>query len=1610
MEASLTCAVCLSMFDNPTTLPVCSHNFCKKCILECVTKAFCPGTGGGNVWRNSQLECPLCRKTNVIAEGAVNLPGNTTLAEVVKLYRSQSAAGGQREPAEGLGAGEPGGGRALCLCHSPRSLQLFCRVCGQAACGRCVSEHHRGVFHSVNLVDAMYQEEKLDYLNNLRELRQLNERLKVEVADVPLDVELILEYEKEVVKSKFDEISEKLDLKRKQLIEKIEKQIECKRTERNACLARKQTQKDTVKKYLEECEKLVNECNPVNFLKVACDLNERVRSNLAIIHLALKSHNESGCLQPSEFHIKPVLDSISALQLTKGAARPHCSLDIGNTTNKIVTEGYRFKTPLKMWNKPEDFKEAKFSELRYKYYQSYRKDWKCFMNEECSGDVNSADPSVSSGTSAILEKADGIKQHPIKLFDFGRASKLNKKWHGKHLSNLKLQLSYNSRTINSNPSISNIDILSSSKFSNLPNRKDASLHPDSAAAITKPSVSNSEKLSNISNLSPEQKKREDIPVPSALVESETISSSLSKTLPPTGETVSCPATSTSAIGKVAERNFATKVVNEQPTSTASIAVFEKHHGIEQHPISRFDFGHFSKKKKKKCYYKGNLEPKLSCDSGIIPRTPPISNIEVSSSRNFSKLPNMEDASLTHDSAATITRPSVSNSERLINFSNLCPEGVSVPSVLVEPETISSISSTVKMLPTTSGTMSFPATSTSCKAVPVSDKTDEDKMAPFSFAGSMLTKCSELPHAPGTSRNSKFNSGPVRTTITSDVSNLSALFSRSAIGKTDKRNLATKVGNEQAVLTSSFMLDKPTECSFRSSSASLTGVFHNKVICDSSGKNVHHDNGQTSTISSATYSGKDQSFGTESAFSFLKTTEEYSLKHSSKSFISLNSVGPSGDQSKMIPVSSATERSESLFTSFPNTQFSAKSTESSSNQKSSCSNGLVLSNSDTYKLLTLAQSNSDVPNLNIKPVLPLDESSVFKLKNLHTVTPTSSLFTFSSTPCADVFKQARSIKPPNHSNSSSEVSWSKLGKSSTSSIPEAFTVCFGQQLSAGGQQQRIVKPLGFTKVKKDLEVPIVAEPPKHNYIHLSGSKDENLLLAVREQQRIDEISTKLIFEKNALQTEKWLDCKSVEFHETKPTNSLCVDFSKELSFPPSQQQTSVAPLGVVVETRKLKETATFEVPISMQQPQNDNESDSVLQSSKMRTSLENSSEKNSKNLEINGKIPPVFSDQINDVQEIRFSENPGHNPVHQNPTSSSDFCPPEHESKSSDKVGLTFQSVRKIILEPQNLSSHRKDFALVPQSIASKNNSLGEANNVTTKAEIVQITATDCPLATVSAGFCPIFTFGAGHCFQFKMGVNGHAVASGENEEKKGDCKIRPKPMYPFPPPADSPPTAINAEDTLFSNQAKFYYFEWSSLQWKERAFGEIRILQHRVTKLPRLVVWNTANKCCANHWITSDLELKQIKNNIHNWAWSALDYSENKQTYLQFAVHFKMKETAEMFKKVFEKVQSTIEVSESTENNLCSVENVCDQNASFDVASDLKEEIKTLQDGDEDVVILSEVTPTPEQRALALKLLLPPTFFCYKNKTGYQSSDDEEDEYFETAIRKLGGQLYPNQN
>ncbi|XP_067153992.1 serine-rich adhesin for platelets-like [Apteryx mantelli] len=480
MEASLTCAVCLSLFEEPVTLPLCSHNFCRDCVLECLASAEAarlqqqrgqgqarlsrggPGQGAGGAAAATRVSCPLCRKLCPLPRGgAAALPVNTTLAEVVKLYRSGTAgaakaAEAEQGPGPGLFSPLPLGG--TCQKHPSRLVQLYCRMCRQAGCGQCVSEEHQGIFHSVNLIDTVYQEEKLTFFSSLKKLRIINEKLMNEISSHPDDTDIMLTNEAEIIALEFGEIFKTLEMKKKQLLDDVENQRSKKEKEFQVWKKMKETHKKTIENFLKDCEKLVHECDPQCFLEVACGLNTRMKTQLDLMNIA-SSYEKPPEYTQKKMDIKPVVNEILALKLIPvnvGVVKDLPSQGNENSANNTVSknnvkqwkdqknipnmflpvagqeealaDGGRICTRLMSISEMSAFQNMSHEELRYKYYMEHQKlshefkiqtlpankKYKCVTTEALKN-KSSGVPFVSSSTKA--NNADRVKMGSLQRAD-----------------------------------------------------------------------------------------------------------------------------------------------------------------------------------------------------------------------------------------------------------------------------------------------------------------------------------------------------------------------------------------------------------------------------------------------------------------------------------------------------------------------------------------------------------------------------------------------------------------------------------------------------------------------------------------------------------------------------------------------------------------------------------------------------------------------------------------------------------------------------------------------------------------------------------------------------------------------------------------------------------------------------------------------------------------------------------------------------------------------------------------------------------------------------------------------------------------------------------------
>ncbi|XP_070613496.1 tripartite motif-containing protein 59-like isoform X2 [Erythrolamprus reginae] len=343
MEASLTCAVCLSLFEDPVTLPVCSHNFCRHCVVEYLSQSASVAlpSSSSSTSRSSPrshdslqespqvpgrpsrdeysiiLSCPLCRKLCSLPSdrGASALPVNTTLAEVVKLFRAASLEAIVEVDSSALVPQLAALG-GICKKHPGRLRQLYCRMCRSGGCGQCVSEDHRGVFHSVNLIDTVYQEEKLAFFSNLKKIRELQLKMMNEISVSPKDEKALMQNEEELIKTEFEKLYNALETRKKELLKNLESQKKRKEKEHLIWKNMKEAHRKTVENILIDCENLLDECDPQHFLEVACNLNQRMKTQLELMQMASGHEDQTECKQV-QLNIKSIVKDISALTITE---------------------------------------------------------------------------------------------------------------------------------------------------------------------------------------------------------------------------------------------------------------------------------------------------------------------------------------------------------------------------------------------------------------------------------------------------------------------------------------------------------------------------------------------------------------------------------------------------------------------------------------------------------------------------------------------------------------------------------------------------------------------------------------------------------------------------------------------------------------------------------------------------------------------------------------------------------------------------------------------------------------------------------------------------------------------------------------------------------------------------------------------------------------------------------------------------------------------------------------------------------------------------------------------------------------------------------------------
>ncbi|XP_035250343.1 E3 SUMO-protein ligase RanBP2 isoform X2 [Anguilla anguilla] len=133
--------------------------------------------------------------------------------------------------------------------------------------------------------------------------------------------------------------------------------------------------------------------------------------------------------------------------------------------------------------------------------------------------------------------------------------------------------------------------------------------------------------------------------------------------------------------------------------------------------------------------------------------------------------------------------------------------------------------------------------------------------------------------------------------------------------------------------------------------------------------------------------------------------------------------------------------------------------------------------------------------------------------------------------------------------------------------------------------------------------------------------------------------------------------------------------------------------------------------------------------------------------------------------------------------------------------------------------------------------------------------------------------------------------------------IQFEPVVPMPDKVDLV-TGEEDEETMYSQRVKLFRFDADTSQWKERGVGNLKFLKNSKNgKLRVLMRREQVLKVCANHLITTTMNLKPLSGSDRAWMWLANDFSDGDAKLEQLAAKFKTQELAEEFKQKFEECQ-----------------------------------------------------------------------------------------------------------
>ncbi|NWI22910.1 RBP2 ligase, partial [Sula dactylatra] len=246
----------------------------------------------------------------------------------------------------------------------------------------------------------------------------------------------------------------------------------------------------------------------------------------------------------------------------------------------------------------------------------------------------------------------------------------------------------------------------------------------------------------------------------------------------------------------------------------------------------------------------------------------------------------------------------------------------------------------------------------------------------------------------------------------------------------------------------------------------------------------------------------------------------------------------------------------------------------------------------------------------------------------------------------------------------------------------------------------------------------------------------------------------------------------------------------------------------------------------------------------------------------------------------------------------------------------------------------------------------------------------------------------------------------QEEERDGQYF---EPVVPLPDLVEVTSGEEN-EQVVFSHRAKLYRYDKDANQWKERGIGDIKILQNYDNKQVRIVMRrDQVLKLCANHRITPDMNMQQMKGSDRAWVWTACDFADGERKVELLAVRFKLQDVADSFKQIFDEAKHAQEretlITPLSSRANTPKESPCGKNA-VAVLEETTRERTDLSHGDDTSDVTVEVAEVSSTSETQTKTVVSPPKFVFGSESVKSIFSNEKSKTFTFGNTSATGSLF----